>query len=193
MPVFLNAFPLKIPEVELEARQVPYEKETLDVLRAKHGSTHSFRRQGDKILIFSGNSTFPSSGAPNTIVLKDNLGIFCSLVKDGLTRHLAGLGRNPSGFNPIELVSAKPEDNLLIPILGTEYPFKVCAKYTINTRTVQNHPTLIIDCTTRRVAKENGLFFLNAGFDLMGRYVVTQQEDGYRKLLGSVSACNGCI
>ncbi len=191
MPVFLNAFPLKIPEVELEARQVPYEKETLDVLRAKHGSTHSFRRQGDKILIFSGNNTFPSSGTPNTIVLKENLGIFCSLVKDGLARHLAGLGRNPSGFNPIELVSAKPEDNLLIPILGTEYPFKVCAKYTIDTRTVQNHPTLIIDCTTRRVAKENGLFFLNAGFDLMGRYVVTQQEDGYRKLLGSVSACNG--
>lgn len=191
MPVFLNAFPLKIPEVELEARQVPYEKETLDVLRAKHGSTHSFRRQGDNILIFSGNGTFPSSGAPNTIVLKDNLGIFCSLVKDGLTRHLAGLGRNPSGFNPIELVSAKPEDNLLIPILGTEYPFKVCAKYTIDTRTVSDHPSLIIDCTTRRVAKENGLFFLNAGFDLMGRYVVTQQEDGYRKLLGSISACNG--
>lgn len=191
MPVFLNAFPLKIPEVELESRQVPYEKETLDVLRAKHGSTHSFRRQSDNILIFSGNGTFPSSGAPNTIVLKDNLGIFCSLVKDGLTRHLAGLGRNPSGFNPIELVSAKPEDNLLIPILGTEYPFKVCAKYTIDTRTVSDHPSLIIDCTTRRVAKENGLFFLNAGFDLMGRYVVTQQEDGYRKLLGSVSACNG--
>jgi len=191
LPVFLNAFPLKIPEAELEARHAPYEKETLDVLRAKHGSTHSFRRQGDKILIFSGNGTFPSFGAPNTIVLKDNLGIFCSLVKDGLTRHLAQLGRNPSGFNPIELVSAKPEDNLLIPILGTEYPFKICAKYTIDTRTIQNRPSLVIDCTTRRVAKENGLFFLNAGFDLMGRHVVTQQDDGYRKLLGSVSACNG--
>ena len=53
MPVFLNAFPLKVPEVELEARQVPYDKETLDGFRAKQGSTHAFRRQGDNILIFS--------------------------------------------------------------------------------------------------------------------------------------------
>ena len=191
MPIVLNAFPLKIPELELKARQVPYDKETLDGLRAKLRSTHSFRRQGDNILIFSGDGTFPVSGTPQTIALKDNFGIFCSLVKDGLTRHLAGLGRNPSGFNPIELVSAKPEDNLLVPILGDAYPFKVCAKYSIDTRTVQGHPCLVIDCTTRRVLKENGLFFLNAGFDLMGRYVVTEQDDGYRKLLGSVSALKG--
>lgn len=191
MPVFLNAFPLKIPEVEIESLQVPYDKETLDGFRSKHGSTHSFRRQGDNILIFSGDGTFPASGTPHTIALKDNFGIFCSLVKDGLTRHLAGLGRNPSGFNPIELVSAKPEDNLLVPILGDSYPFKVCAKYTIDTRTVQGHLCLVIDCTTRRVLKENGLFFLNAGFDLVGRYVVTEQGDGYRKFLGSVSAGKG--
>lgn len=191
MSIVLNAFPLKVPELELEARQVPYDKETLDGLRAEHGATHSFRRQGENILIFSSDGTFPVSGAPQTIALKENFGIFGSLVKDGLTRHLAGLGRNPSGFNPIELVSAKPEDNLLIPILGDAYPFKICAKYTINTRIVQGHPCLVIDCTTRRVLKEDGLFFLNAGFDLMGRYVVTDQEDGYRKLLGSVSATKG--
>lgn len=191
MPVFLNAFPLKIPEVELEARQVPYDKETLASFRANHGSTHSFRRQGDNILIFSKDATFPSPGIPHTIALKDNLGIFCSLVKDGLTRHLVGIGRTPSGFNPIELVSTKPEDNLLVPILGNTYPFKICAKYSIDIRSVQSHPCLVIDCSTRRVLKENGLFFLNVGFDLAGRYVVTEQDDGYRKLLGSVSGCKG--
>ncbi len=191
MPVFLNAFPLKIPEVELEARQVPYDKETLASFRANHGSTHSFRRQGDNILIFSGDATFPSPGIPHIIVLKDNLGIFCSLVKDGLTRHLVGIGRTPSGFNPIELVSTKPEDNLLVPILGNAYPFKICAKYSIDIRSVQGHPCLVIDCSTRRVLKENGLFFLNAGFNLAGRYVVTEQDDGYRKLLGLVSGCKG--
>jgi len=188
MSIVLNAFPLKLPELEIEARRVPYDKEMLDDLRAKHGTTHSFRRQGDSILIFSGDGTFPVSGTPQTIVLEDNFGIFFSLVKDALTRHLAGLGRNPSGFNPIELVSAKPEDNLLVPILGDDYPFKVCAKHSIDTRTVQGRPYLVIDCTTRRVLTENGLFFLNAGFDITGRYVVTQQENGYRKLLGSVNA-----
>ena len=191
MSIVLNAFPLKVPELELEARQVLYEKETLDGFRAQYGSIHSFRRQGDSILIFSADGTFPVSGKPQKIALKENSGIFCSLVMDGLTRHLAGLGRNPSGFNPIELVSAKPEDNLLAPILGHAYPLKVCAKYTINTRIVQGHPCLVIDCTTRRVLKENGLFFLRTGFDLMNRYVVTEQEGGYRKLLGSVSDRKG--
>lgn len=191
MPVFLNAFPLKIPKVELEAHQVQYDKGTLDSLRATHGSTHSFRRQGDNILIFSGDATFPLSGTPHIIALKDNFGIFCSLVKDGLTRYLVGIDRTPSGFNPIELVSTKPEDNLLVPILGDAYPFKVCAKYSIDTRSVQGRPCLVIDCSTRRVLKENGLFFLNVGFDLVGRYVVTEQDDGYRRLLGSVSGCKG--
>jgi len=191
LPIVLNAFPLKVLDLKLEACQISYDKETLDGLRASHGATHAFLRQGANTLVFSPNGNFPVSGVIQTIALKDNFGIFCSLVKDGLTRHLAGLGRNPSGFNPIELVSTKREDNLLIPILGEAYPFKVCAKYTIYTRTVQGHPRLVIDCTTRRVLKENGLFFLNAGFDLTGRYVVTEQDDGYRKFLGSVSASNG--
>ncbi|MBS0173693.1 MAG: hypothetical protein JSR64_06625 [Nitrospira sp.] len=191
MSIVLNAFPLKVPKLELDVLQIPYDKETLDSLRDSHRATHAFRRQGDNILIFSGDGTFPVSGTLQTIALKDNFGIFCSLVKDGMTRYLAGLGRKPFGFNPIELVSIKPEDNLLVPILGDTYPFKVCAKYSIDTRTIQDHPCLVIDCTTRRVLKENGLFFLNAGFDLVGRYVVIEQDDGHRRLLGSVSSCKG--
>ena len=191
MPIVLNAFPLKVPNLPLEVRQIPYDKDTLDGLRAKHGSTHAFRRQGENILIFSADGTFPVSGTPQTLALKENFGIFCFLVKDGLTRHLASLGRRPLGFKPIELVSAKHEDNLLGPILGDTYPFQVCAKYTIDTRIVQGYPCLVIDCTTRRALQENSLFLLRAGFDLMGRYVVTEQEDGYRKFLGSVIEIDG--
>lgn len=93
MPVFLNAFPLKIPEIELKACQVPYEKEILEGLRPQYGTMHSFRRQSNNILIFSGNGIFHLSGTPQTIALKDNFGIFCSLVKDDLTKNLAALGR----------------------------------------------------------------------------------------------------
>ncbi|MCC7410955.1 MAG: stem cell self-renewal protein Piwi domain-containing protein [Gammaproteobacteria bacterium] len=191
MSIVLNAFRLKVPDLYLEARQVSYDQETLEGLRTKHGTTHAFRRQGESILVFSPDGNFPVSGAKQTIGLKDNFGIFCFLVKDGLTRHLAGLGRRPVGFTPIELVSAKPEDNLLVPILGEAYPFQVCAKYAIHTRYVQGHPSLVIDCTTRRVLKETCLFFLRAGFDLNGRYVAIEEEDGYRKFLGSVSAQKG--
>ncbi|ALS98738.1 argonaute/piwi family protein [Lacimicrobium alkaliphilum] len=191
MSVFLNAFPLRVPDTELTALQITYDKEKLDSLRAQYGAMHSFRRQSDNILIFSEDGAFPISGTPRRITLKDNFGIFCSLIKDALTKHLVGLGRNPIGFSPIELVSAKPEDNLLSSILGDGYPFKICAKYTIDTRIVKGQPCLVIDCTTRRVLKEDSLYFLNAGYDLVGRYVVTEQDDGYRKLLGAVSQCNG--
>jgi hypothetical protein len=191
LAVTLNAFPLKIPDIELEARQVPYDKEILANFRSKLGSTHSFRRDGDNILVFSGDGTFPTAGTPYKVAFKDNYSIFCSLVKDGLTRHLAGLGRNPSGFNPIELVSTKPEDNLLSPILGDSYPFKVSAKYSIDTRIIRGHPCLVIDCATRNIIDENALYFLNAGFGLVGRYLVAVQDDGYRNLLGSVSSYQG--
>lgn len=191
MTIVLNAFPLKVPDLELEARQVPYDRETLDTLRAKHGSTHTFRRLGDNILIFSGDGTFPVPGTSQTITLRDNFSIFCSLVKDALKRHLVGLGRNPLGFNPIEVVSVKPEDDLLAPILGDGYPFTVRAKYTIDTRMVQGSPCLVMDCSTRTTVKENSQFFLDAGFELVGRLVVIEQNDGYRKLLGLVSTHHG--
>ncbi|MBA3015466.1 MAG: stem cell self-renewal protein Piwi domain-containing protein [Proteobacteria bacterium] len=191
MPIVLNAFPLKVPDLELEACKIPYDKDTLNSLRTQHRSTHAFRRQGEHILIFSNDGIFPLSGDAHIIALMDNFGIFSFLVKDGVTRHLSGLGRTPLGFNPIELISSKPEDNLLAPILGGSYPFQVCAKYTIDTRFIQGQPCLIIDCTTRRVPKETCLFFLSVGFDLMGRYVVTEKGDGYRKLLGSVSSIKG--
>ncbi len=191
MPITLNAFPLKVPDLELVACQIPYDKQMLDGLRTDYRLTHTFRRQGESIQIFSGDGQFPVSGAIQTVVLKDNLGVFCFLVKDGLIRHLAEIDRHPLGFTPIELISTKPEDNLLAPIVGDDYPFQICAKYTIDTRFVQEHPYLIIDCTTRRVLKETCLFFLRAEFDLLGRYVVTENEDGYRKLLGSVSAIKG--
>lgn len=191
MSIILNAFPLKVPNLKLEVCEIPYNKDELDNLRSQHRPTHAFRRQGEGILVFSSNGTFPVSGKTQTINLQENLGIFCFLVKDGLIRHLLDLGRNPTGFAPIELISAKPEDNLLAPILSDSYPFQISAKYTLDTRFIQDHPCLIIDCTTRREVTETCLYFLRAGFDLIGRYVVAEQEDGYRRLLGSVSELKG--
>lgn len=191
MSIFLNAFPLKIPDRDLEACVIPYDKERMDTLRAEHRSSHVFRRQGEDILIFSGDGQFPVSGEKETVTLNDNLGIFCFLVKDGLTRHLASLERRPIGFNPIELVSAKPEDNLVAPILGREYPFQVFAKYTLDTRFIQERPCLVIDCATRRTIRETCLYFLQKGFDLRGRYVLKEQEEDYKKLQGCVTEIEG--
>lgn len=191
MPINLNAFPLRIPNRSLETCRIPYDKESLDILRSRHRATHAFRRQGENVLIFGSDGKFPVSGSPETLALQDNLGAFCFLVKDGLTRHLAGLGRRPLGFKPIELVSAKPEDNLLASLLGNAYPFQICAKYSIDTRFIQGQPFLLIDCSTRKVLRESCLYFVENGFDIVGRYVVTEEQDGYRKLFGSVASLKG--
>ena len=129
LSIFLNAFPLNIPDKELDACVIPYVKEELDVLREKHQTTHAFRRQGENLLIFSVDGRYPVSGTVKPVSLKDNYGIFCFLVKDGLTRHLTDLNRRPMGFYPIELVSAKKEDNLLATIISGKYPFQIYAKY----------------------------------------------------------------
>lgn len=103
------------------------------------------------------------------------------------------LGKRPIGFSPIELVSTKTEDNLLSAILRSPYPFHVCAQYVFDTRFIQDRPCLVIDCTTRQVIKESCSYFLNAGFDLTGRYIAIEKEDGYRKTLGVVRTRNGDI
>ena len=97
MPINLNAFPLRIPDRRLETCRIPYDKESLESLRSQHRATHAFRRQGEDVLIFGRDGKFPVSGSPQALALQDNLGDFCFLVKDGLTRPLAGIGRRPIG------------------------------------------------------------------------------------------------
>lgn len=191
MLIFLNAFPLNIPDKKLDACVIPYVKEELDVLREKHQTTHAFRRQGKNLLIFSADGRYPVSGTVTQISLKDNYGIFCFLVKDGLTRHLSDLNRRPMGFYPIELVSAKKEDNLLATIISSEYPFQIYAKYKLDTRIIQGVPCLTIDCSTKKTLSENCNYFISKEFDLVERYIVVEQENGYRKLLGRVTQVDG--
>ena len=95
------------------------------------------------------------------------------------------------GFFPIELLSSKSEDDLLSPIIGADYPFQIVVKYELDTRIIKGVPCLVIDCSTRRRVTETCKYFLAKRFDLIDRYVVVEQDDGYRKLLGCVSAVNG--
>jgi len=192
LPIFINAFPLKIPNKNVDACFIPYEnKKQLYDLRDKYQQTHIFRRQGQRIQIFSNNGHYPVSGRVESNRLKDNYGVFCFLVKDGVKRHLLSLDRRPKGFNPLELVSLKEEDNLLAKIIKTDYPFKINVKYKIDTRIIMGVPCLTIDCSTKTVLHENCQYFIKNGFNLSGRYIVVEQEDGYRKLLGRVTEVDG--
>jgi len=95
------------------------------------------------------------------------------------------------GFNPIELLSTKPQDNLLAPMLGDKYPFQITVRYTLDTRIIDGSPHLIIDSSTRKTVSESALYFLKKGFDLSGRYVAVEQQDGFRRFLGSIASISG--
>jgi hypothetical protein len=191
LSVFLNAFPLIFPDVELKARVIPYDKEQLAALREKHRGSHIPRRQGDEMLVFSADGTYPVAGQEASFLLRYDLGISCFLVKNALSAHLAKMGRQPIGFNPIELISAKAEDNVIAHVFGPDYPFKICAKYTIDTRNIRDRSCLIIDCATKKVVTKNCEYFLTKNFDFVGLAVTTIEEDGFRKNVGVVSKIAG--
>ena len=190
MPITLNAFPLEVPHQKIEACVIPYHKGQYDALRDGEAS-YTIRRLGDNILVVSSNGEYPVTGEIGTLDLAENYGLFCFLAKDGVKRHLSSMGRQVSGFSPIELLSGKNEDDLLSPIIGADYPFQIVVKYKLDTRTIKGIPCLVIDCSTRRKVNETCQYFLAKGFNLIDRYVVVEQDDGYRKLLGCVSAVDG--
>lgn len=187
MAINLNAFPIIIPDNDrIEACVIPFNALSLAELRQKYGKTHTFYRLRDSILVFSSNGEYPVSGQTTSLELKENFGLLCFLFKDGLTRYLRALGRAPLGFNPIELISSRPEDNILFPIFNVNFPFSVMAKYKLDTRIINGIPSLIIDCSTKTIVNKNCAYFLAQDFNIVGRFVTKEGEDGYRKIVGIV-------
>ena len=186
MPITLNAYPLEVQDKQIKACVVPYDQERFDGLKAKQNDSFVFRRQNDDILVFSSNGEYPFTGDEESFSLAENIGLFCFLVKVGVKKHLSSIGRRPTGFFPIELLSSKTKDNLLSPIIGEGYPFQIVVKYKLDTRIIKGVPCLVIDSSTRRIVTETCQYFLEKEFNLNDRYVVFKQDDGHRKLLGCV-------
>ena len=189
--IFLNAFPLEIPDHDIEACDIPYDQEQLEILRVQFRDTHLFRRHGNRVFVFSADGQYPATGETVNISLQDEKGIFCFLVKHGLKKYLAALERCYMGFNPIEILSKKKEDDLLAVIIGKDYPIQIIVRYRLNTRIVGGKPCLIVDCSTRMMVSETCSYFIEKGYDLKNRFVVVEQEDGFRKILGRVHTING--
>ena len=94
-------------------------------------------------------------------------------------------------FNPIEILSKKKEDDLLAEIIGKNYPIQNIVRYLLNTKIVDSKPCLIIDCSTRMIVRRTCSYFIEKGFDLKDRFIVCEQGDGFRKILGRVLKTNG--
>ncbi|MET1257407.1 argonaute/piwi family protein [Aliikangiella maris] len=186
MTINLNAFPITIPEGRVDVCEIPFDARELEELREQYRTTHTFYRQKNSILIFSSDGSYPVSGRLKSVDLKENYNVLCFLFKDGLLRYLRGLGRKPLGFKPIELLSTRPDDNILKSIIRSDYPFSIFARYKLDTRIIYGVPNLIIDCSTKTVVTKNCEFFIENGFDLHRRFIAKENDDGYRKIIGVI-------
>lgn len=161
MSILINAFPIVVPETAVKACVTPFDGERFDKMREEHQATHAVRRKGKDLLIFSYDGTYPIDGEVREIILKDNYWLFCFLVKDALKKHLSNIGRLSVGFNPIQIISTRPEDDLLIKIVDKTFPFKICLKYSVDVRIINSVPSLVIDCSTRQTTEKTCSFFCN--------------------------------
>lgn len=191
MAIQLNAYPISFPQgVNISGRLISYDKDKLRELRVSH-DTHAFYRLGDKILCLSPDGNYPIEGEDTKLNEADAFHLLNFLVKDGIIRFLKSQNRNlPIGFNPIEIVSAKPSDNLISGAANGDYPFAIYCKYEIDIRPMRGKPYLTIDCSTKNVVTQPCIYFQGKNFDLIGRYITNFQGD-YRKLLGSVIEVSG--
>ena len=188
MTLTLNAFPIIFGnDSEVQACVTSYDKEKLYELRQNHGKTHTFYRDGEQILCFSQDGNYPISGEERTIRLDDNYWLLSFLFKDGLIRFLTSLGRKPRGYSPIELVSSRPKDNILNDIIIEDFPFAIFVKYELAVRILKGKLALVIDCYTKKMPTQECSYFLNKGFDLIGKYITKQNEYGHIKLAGLVT------
>jgi len=189
MPLTLNAFPIIFDEeTEVKACAIPYDKDKLHELRQSHRENYTFYRDGERILCFSQDGSYPISGKEQTIKLDDNYWLLSFLFRDGLTRFLTSLGRKPRGYSPIELISARPEDNILHDIIKEDFPFAIFVKYELSVRILKGKPALVIDCSTRKVPTQKCSYFLDKGFDIVGKYISKENECGHIKLIGLVTS-----
>lgn len=189
----LNAFPLSIPDKQVDVLQIPYIKETLDELRSKFSETHFFKRSGDKILIISSDGVFPVEGELKKVNLEDDLILFLSLTRDSLIRFFKKIKRSPSKYNPIEIISTRPDENILNSIINGNIPFKIVPKYVFYTRIINKSPFVIIDSSTCRITTENCQFFHDEGFNLVGRYIVPTIEEPDNNFAGIIKEIDNGI
>lgn len=190
MTLSLNAYPLSFDkDSKITVCKIAYDDQTFRDLRAKHRGGYALYRMGDQAVCVSADDKYPFTGEQQELNTHDNFGLMSFLIKDAIVRLLQSQGRSsPMGFNPIEIVSTLDKDNIISDIVDASFPFKTNCKYEIDIRNIRGKLHLVIDCSTKNVTVQPCTFFIQQGFDLVGRFIVSMGADGYRKLLGSVTS-----
>ena len=109
MGLALNSSPIQFDDREISVGRLPYGtdgEQVLRQLREEHNGTHVFRREGpDSILSVGVVSDAPLIGEPQTIRLKELLGLSAALIRDALLNYLTGLDRTVLSYEPLRFIA----------------------------------------------------------------------------------------
>lgn len=192
--ITLNTFPVNFSlDADIIARSIPYSEDQLKNLRLEKAATHVFYREGDKILYVSSDYNNDTIGGEEvTLKAADNFKLVKFLIKDSITRLLKKMNRKPTERSQaIEIISTKPEDNVLTNIVEADFPFSIFGKYELGMRFIRGKIHLVIDYSTKRNVTQPCHYFINKNFNIVGRYITQPNEEGFNKFLGIVSHIEG--
>lgn len=186
----------------------PYEgREQLPDLRAKHDSTHVFRRESEEILAVPYVHKVPRLGTTfRTVRLTENLDLCAALVRNGLVNYLHGLPRKLFRHRPVVFLADKVKDNFLKECVpnGTVCPdwLAVVPLYEVEVRVfhfedMEPFVGVCLNVRTRKFLDRPCNRLLSEGFPLVGHYVGRKVKSNdsrlepYFRLQGRVQAVEG--
>ncbi len=208
----LNIFPISVPDVEISVGVIPFNsRDALRELRAKHSSTHIFKRArvDARDMIYSirlDGSQCAIAPEQLKIALRKNLGVVRGLVVENFIASFAGKkGRKVVDVSPLKVLSSEAEHDFIAQAAnGTTVPSWLLVRlaHAIEARVFEfdgQEPFLglIFDHHTyRRIARPCSEWMAQH-FDLTGLYVSEKtpfndvRVEPRPRLLGRVSRVEG--
>lgn len=176
--------------------QQPYEKATLDLLRARHRGTYYFKRGGDdgaSIHAIALQPNLPPLGvASETQTLATTPWLVAPLAIEALLRVFSDLGRPVLKHRPLRVLSQRPTN--LLPT-NVELPEWLQRRVVLDfeTRTLylgrERAPVVYLACgvRTRNLIETDCATLIAAGVTLTGRYVARRSTNDDPRVKGSLS------
>jgi hypothetical protein len=179
----LNFSPIQFDDAEITVGRLPYSddgEQVLQQLRDEHSATHVFRREGagpDSIVAVSVAAEAPLIGEPETIRIKEHIGLAAALIRNALLNRLADLGGTSFDYEPIKVMSRR--DLLRISCargiappdwLGLRLLYEVAIRPIFFSR---KDPFIaaVLKVRTTRLIERTAAELLGDGFCLEGAYV----------------------
>ena len=186
--LYWNLLPVSVTADRFTAGVTSFESsEQLDTLRTAHAATHVFHRFGDAIACVSLAPDAPPIGRATAFQVSESTGLVRRLIQEALIRAVLGWGYQLAGFEPSFIVRHESHD-LLAQAAGEARSMlswlHVYPHYKLDPRVLHSRRGprfgVLASFKTRWEIDPTVAELLRRGFDITGRYVVSEDESSLR-------------